>query len=669
MNARGQLKDETDSSAGEEAKNHMCGIAGFTHVAKRLPARVLGSALQSIGHRGPDHQGQFISDQISLGATRLRIMDLAAGDQPLKSPDGDVVVIFNGEIFNHQEIRSELRQVGFHFDTQCDTEVILNAYLYWGESCFSRFRGMFAIAVWVQSQRRLVLARDRMGIKPLYYCLHEGEIFFGSELKCIFAHPDVQRHICLEGLDSFLSLNYVPGPFTLVSGIVKLMPGQMLEWQYGGARTADFVAHRDDVAPRSIEDACAELDHLLFESVKEQLVTDTELGIWLSGGLDSSTVLHYAATQSSKPLKTFSITFKGSSGDESDHIHRVSRHFGTDHQEFNLSPEVDLVDAIQDLAYYSDEPSADAGALPTWFLSRLTRKHATVALSGEGSDELFAGYLTYQADRYRARMRWLPKSLRRAALACAMRLPVQDGRISFEYKAKRFLEGCLLSPEMAHVFWNGTLSQRDKEAMYLFANTDSFRAWLKQMEDCGGGLQRYLNFDQRYYLADDILYKVDRMSMAHALEVRPPFLDSRIVDFAARLPEKFKLNGNTTKYILRRLMADKLPQHVLHRSKMGFDIPVHDWFRGTLRQFLLDTVTREAVESSGLFRWPAVERLIQRHLERRENAGYQLWGLMVLLMWTQRWNIELPATEQISEVLVEDLEVVASSPQLALSSS
>lgn len=648
----------------------MCGIAGFTHVAKRLPARVWSSALQSIAHRGPDHQGQFVSEQVSLGATRLRILDLQAGDQPLKSRDGDVVVVFNGEIFNHQEIRSELQQDGFHFDTHCDTETILNAYLCWGESCFARFRGMFAIAVWVQSQRRLVLARDRMGVKPLYYCLHDGEIFFGSELKCMFAHPDVRRHICLEGLDSFLSLNYVPGPFTLVNGIVKLMPGQMLEWQYGGAHVEDFVPRKsNDAAPKTIEDACEELDSLLSQSVREQLVTDTELGIWLSGGLDSSTILHYAAACSSRPLKTFSITFKGSSGDESDPIHRVSRYYGTEHREFDLNPEVDLVDAIEELAYYSDEPSADAGALPTWYLSQLTRKHATVALSGEGSDELFAGYLTYKADRYSVGMRWLPEFLRRAALGCAMRLPVQDGRISFEYKVKRFLEGCLLSPEMAHVFWNGTLSQREKQAMYLFSRTDGFAIWLKQMEGCGG-IQRYLNFDQRYYLADDILYKVDRMSMAHALEVRPPFLDSRIVDFAARLPEKFKLNGNISKYVLRRLMAGKLPEHVLRRSKMGFDIPVHDWFRGALKQCLLDTVTREAVESSGLFRWPAVERLIQRHLERRENAGYQLWGLMVLLMWMKRWKIELPATEQISEVLVEDLEVVgSSSPQLALSSS
>jgi asparagine synthase (glutamine-hydrolysing) len=527
---------------------------------------------------------------------------------------------------------------------------------------------MFAIAIWRQSQRRLILARDRMGIKPLYYNLHQGEIFFGSELKCIFAHPDVSRHICLAGLDAFLSLNYVPGPFTLVQGIVKLMPGQMLEWHNGTVQLSDFVSPYRAAGPESIEEACEELDHLLSSSVKEQIVSDTAVGIWLSGGLDSSTILHYAAANSSKPLKTFSITFKGSSGDESEHIRRVSDCYGTDHTEFDLNPEVDLASAIEDLAYYSDEPSADAGALPTWFLSRMTRQSATVALSGEGSDELFAGYLTYKADRYSAAVRRLPKLLRRAALGCATQLPVQDGRISFEYKLKRFLEGCLLSPELAHCFWNGTHSESEKRAMYLFASQDGLRSWLGNME--GRGLQRFLDFDQRYYLVDDILYKVDRMSMAHSLEVRPPFLDPRIVDFAAGLPQNFKLHGATSKYVLRRLMTGKLPEGVLRRPKMGFDIPVHDWFRGALRSFLMETVSREAVEASGLFRWPAVERLMQRHLERRENAGYQLWGLMVLLMWMKRWNVELPAAEQVSEVLVEDLEVLgSSSPQLALSSS
>ena len=643
----------------------MCGIAGFTHAVKRLPAGVLSSALQSIDHRGPDSFGEFESPQVSLGATRLRILDLDAGDQPLRSPDGDVTLIFNGEIFNHRDLRSQLEQAGFHFKTRCDTEVILNAFLHWGTGCFAYFRGMFAIAVWIQSQRRLVLARDRMGIKPLYYCQQEGEIYFGSELKCIFAHPGVPRHLSLEGLDQFLSLNYVPAPLTLVDGIVKLMPGHLLDWHYNAAHISEFAVRRlQTQPPAAIEEASNELDALLSDAVREQLIADTPVGLWLSGGIDSSSVLHYAARHS-RQLKTFSITFKGSAGDESEHIQQISKYYGTKHTEFDLHPGIDLPDAIEEIAYHSDEPSADAGALPMWFLSRMTRENVTVALSGEGADELFAGYLTYKADRYSASMRRLPKILRRIALACAMRLPAANGRISFDYKVKRFLQGCLLSPEMAHVYWNGTNSESDKRSLCRFGNPGGLVSWLEQMAT-GNGLQRFLDFDQLYFLADDILYKTDRMSMAHSVEVRPPFLDSRIVDFAAGLPEDFKLHGNTSKYVLRRLMADKLPAEILNRPKMGFDIPAHDWFRGPLRQFLLDTVNREAIEASGLFHWPAVERLISRHLQKKENAGYQLWGLMVLLLWIKRWHIELPPAEQVLPVLAEDLEVLAS-PQLALS--
>jgi asparagine synthase (glutamine-hydrolysing) len=643
----------------------MCGIAGFTHAVKRLPTGVLWSALQSIDHRGPDSFGEFESPQVSLGATRLRILDLDAGDQPLRSPDGDVTLIFNGEIFNHRDLRSQLEQAGFRFKTRCDTEVILNAFLHWGTACFAHFRGMFAIAVWIQSQRRLVLARDRMGIKPLYYCLQEGEIYFGSELKCIFAHPGVRRHISLEGLDQFLSLNYVPAPLTLVDGIVKLMPGHILDWHYNAAHISEFAVRLLQThPPATIEGAANELDGLLSDAVREQLVADTPVGLWLSGGIDSSSVLHYAAQRSSH-LKTFSITFKGSAGDESEHIQQISKYYGTKHTEFDLHPGVDLPGAIEEIAYHSDEPSADAGALPMWFLSRMTRESVTVALSGEGADELFAGYLTYQADRYSASLRRLPKILRRIALGCAMCLPATAGRISFDYKVKRFLQGCLLSPEMAHVYWNGTNSENDKRSLCRFGNSGALTSWVQQMA-AGNGLQRFLDFDQLYFLADDILYKTDRMSMAHSVEVRPPFLDSRIVDFAAGLPEGFKLHGKTSKYVLRRLMADKLPAEILNRPKMGFDIPAHDWFRGPLRQFLLDTVNKEAIDASGLFHWPAVERLISRHLQKKENAGYQLWGVMVLLLWIKRWHIELPPAEQLLPVLAEDLEVLTS-PQLALS--
>jgi asparagine synthase (glutamine-hydrolysing) len=618
-------------------------------------------ALKGLTHRGPDHQGCFQSDLISLGATRLRILDLESGDQPLISPDGDVIVVFNGEIFNHHELRRELEGHGVRFETRCDTEVILHAFLRWGSECFSRLRGMFAIAVWVQSERKLVLARDRMGIKPLYYCRHEGELYFGSELKCIFAQPEVPRRISLEGLNCFLSLNYVPAPHTLVEGISKLRPGHVLEWRNHSVRVRSYVRKEDAApAPRSIAEACEELDDLLEKSLREQLVSDVPVGIWLSGGLDSSTILRYAANSGSARLRTFSITFKGRSFDESDSIREITRHFGSRHTELNLDESADLEDAIQKIAYYSDEPSADAGALPAWFLAQMSSQDVTVVLTGEGADELFAGYLTYKADRYAAAARRMPAPLRRAALRAAALLPVSDDKISFEYKLKRFLHGSLLAPEMAHVYWNGTFTEAEKREFFRFADAGPLAAMLGSMGE-GKGIERYLGFDQRYYLADDILYKVDRMSMAHSLEARPPFLDPRIVDFAARLPEKFKLHGGQSKYVLRRLMQDKLPPNVLKRPKIGFDIPVHDWFRGALQPMLLDTLSEEAIRSSELFRWSAVERLLRDHLERKANLGYHLWGLMVLLLWMKQWNIEPGSREtQPGEAVPAVLDQVGS---------
>lgn len=647
----------------------MCGILGYSHISGHLPPGVFTSGLDSLLHRGPDHQGRFVSGQISLGATRLRILDLESGDQPLLSPDGNVVVVFNGEIFNHHEIRVQLEAEGFQFKTRCDTEVILHAFLRWGSACFSRLRGMFAIAVWVQSERRLILARDRMGIKPLYYCLQDGEIYFGSELKTILAHPTIRRRICLSGLNCFLSLNYVPGPFTLVEGITKLMPGHLLEWQNGRCSLNSYLPRVIASTPRSLDEACHELDGLLEQSVREQLVSDVPVGIWLSGGLDSSTVLYYAAKTHSSRLRTFSITYHGRSFDESTYIKEISSRFGTQHSEFDLSPSADLADAIGQIAYYSDEPSADAGALPVWFLARMSTRDVTVLLTGEGADELFAGYETYKADRYATAARRIPPALRRAALACARNMPVSDEKISFEYKLKRFLQGSLLSPELAHVFWNGTFSEAEKQQLFLYSDSEALAAVVAGMAN-GTGLQRYLDFDQRYYLPDDILYKVDRMSMAHSLEVRPPFLDPRIVDFANGLPEQFKLRGSQSKYVLRRMMKNKLPRSVLRRPKVGFDIPIHDWFRGVLRPLLLDTLCEDAVSASRLFRWPAVERLLHEHLERKANWGYHLWGLMVLLIWMRRWNIELTSAEAtIPSRLVEVLARVGSSSQPPASSS
>ncbi len=629
----------------------MCGILGYTHHTRELAPGVLKAGIAALVHRGPDQQGSFTSRRISLGATRLRIVDIDGGDQPMRSANGDAVIAFNGEIFNHQELRAELESQGVTFRSHCDTEVVLNAFLAWGPACFARLRGMFGVAIWIESQRRLVLARDRMGVKPLYYSKRNGELSFGSELKCIFANPDVPRRIDLAGLNCYLSLNYVPGPYTLVEGIKKLMPGCLLNWQNGRMTIASYVPSAQAApAPKSLDEACEELDDLLKKSVNEQLVSEVPLGIWLSGGLDSSTVLHYAAGLSPKRLKTFSVTFRGKSFDESRYIKQVSEGYGTEHTEFDLNEDADLADMIGELAYYSDEPSADAGAVPAWYLSKLTRKDVTVVLSGEGADELFGGYLTYKADRYNRYFSHLPRRLRRAALNLARHIPASDEKIGLEYKIKRFLEGSLLPPAAAHVFWNGTFTEDEKRQFFRFASAGPLAGILAEMHT--GHLresfvERFLDFDQRYSLPDAILYKVDRMSMAHSVEVRPPFLDDRIVALAARLPEKYKFAGFETKIALRHLMRDALPPDVLRRPKIGFDVPIHQWFRGVLRPLLLETLNERSVVENGLFNSPAVRRLIDEHLHRKANWGYHLWGLVTLLLWMKRWKIEAPTLQPL----------------------
>ena len=591
----------------------------------------------------------FEASEATLCAVRLKIIDLEGGDQPMVSDDGDTAIAFNGEIYNHREIRAELEAKGHHFHSQCDTETVLRAYLEWDTECFARMRGMFAVALWTESRKRLVLVRDRMGIKPLYYHWGGDDVYFGSELKAILEHPEIPRELDLEALDCYLAVNYVPGPSTLIAGIKKVPPGHLLEWRHGKAWLERWW--RPEERPKrgpSLESAKEELDWLLGESVREHLVSDVPLGVWASGGLDSSTILHYAATQSPARLKTFSVSFAGRSFDESRYFRAIAQAYGTDHHEFDLNPDVELRSAIEDFAYYSDEPSADAGALPLWYLSRMSRRHVTVALSGEGADELFGGYLTYAADKMVRPLRLVPGGLRRLVRGALDRyMPVSDEKISLEYKLKRWLDGSHLHPDEAHFFWNGTFSAEQREQIRHGADCGGLRRLVERLGLAANGVvERYLQVDQNYYLPDDILYKTDRMSMAHSLEVRPPFLDHRIVEFARSLPERLKIRGFRQKVVLKELMRGKLPEIVLNRKKAGFDIPTHDWFRGTLRELLMDVLSPEAIESTGIFDAPAIHCLIRDHMERRINAGYHLWGLLTLFLWMKKWKVEAaPARE------------------------
>ena len=619
----------------------MCGIAGFTHITRVPDPGLIIQAIESISHRGPDGQAVFETRLVSLGAARLKIIDLESGDQPMTAENGDVVIAFNGEVYNYAELRAELRALGHQFESRTDTEVVLRAFLQWDTDCFERMRGMFALAIWRESTRRLVLARDRIGIKPLYVARRGQDIYFGSELKTIFVHPEIERRLDPAGLDCWLSLNYVPCPLTLVEGVEKLPPGHWLEWRAGQVRTDSYW--KLPFAPAlSIKQADAEqqLDLLLKQSVHEHLLSDVPLGMWLSGGVDSSTILHYAAEQSTAPLRTFSISFLGRSFDESENIARLVSHYGTVHEQLDLNPELDLAETIEEFAGYADEPNGDAGALPVWYLSRMTRRTATVALSGEGADELFGGYTTYRANVLAKWARMLPSFALRAAEKVARRWPASDEKISFEYKLKRFLAGCQTRPEQAHLFWNGTFSEKEKRRIAGMPLPDALGRMTRELAERGDTLAAYLWFDQKYYLPDDILAKVDRMSMAHSVEVRPPFLDHRIVEFAASLPDELKMAGTQQKIVLRSLMKKRLPAPVLRQKKIGFDIPAHEWLRGPLRPLLEEMRATGEKAHGGALRPGVMDACIQDHLSRRANFGYHLWGMLILFLWMRKWQIQ-----------------------------
>ena len=628
----------------------MCGIAGFTHRNRVGDSDRIWEITRSLTHRGPDEQNVWQSPNVALGAVRLKILDMEQGQQPMLSQDGDTVLVFNGEIYNHPELRRELIDQGRRFQSECDTETLLEAFLEWDVAAFSKLRGMFAAAFWTQSAQRLVLVRDRMGIKPLYVAQRRGELYFGSEVKTILLHRELTHSLDAAGLHHYLSMNYIPGPSTLVEGIEKLPPGHWMEWRAGHATVRPYW--KLDFAPDhriKLEDAKQELDGLLRDSVREHLAADVPLGVWSSGGLDSSTMVHYAAQQAPDRLKTFSVSFPGRKFDESRYFQLISECYGTEHHEFELHPGSGLADAIEEFAYYSDEPSADAGALPVWFLSKMTRREVTVALSGEGADELFGGYSTYLANGYARQLRKLPLWLRRWAGRTAGKIPVSDEKIGLDYKITRMLQGSVLDPVQAHHFWNGTFSPGSRRLLLNLQGRRRMKAGealeLPQSQampgDAVGYLNRFLWLDQLYYLPDDILYKSDRMSMAHSLEVRTPFLDHRIVEFASRLPENLKIRGGQLKYVLRELMKNRLPPAVLRRPKEGFDIPAHDWLRTTLRPLLLDTLNERTVRQSGIFSWPAIDASIRAHMERRANLGYHLWGLLVLFLWMRRWGFPL----------------------------
>jgi len=630
----------------------VCGISGFTGSLPGIgrAEAVIRAMCDAIRHRGPDDDGYYVGEGAVLGARRLSIIDVAGGHQPIGNEDGTVWVAFNGEIYNFLALRDRLERAGHRFRTRSDTEVLVHLYEDRGPDLVSELDGMFAFAIWDSPRRRLVLARDRMGKKPLHYALVGDDLVFSSELKALLRHPAVPRALSLPALARYLAFDYVPAPHTIFTGLAKLPPGHVLVFEDGRARLTqywDLPAPDDDGADGA--EAADRLAHLLDQATQRRLISDVPLGAFLSGGIDSSAVTALMARHLSTPVKTFSIGFDEPSFDESPYAREVAACLGTDHHEEILAPSV-LLGLVERLGEILDEPLADASILPTFLLSQYTRRHVTVALSGDGGDELFAGYPTYQAHQVARRLDWTPRPVLSGARALAARLPVSYGDLSLDFKIRRFLSGLGRPLPMRHTAWMGTfgvdelasLLQPDVwraiEADDVFAEV---RAYATAAGD-RGWLGTLLYLDAKLYLQDGVLVKVDRASMACSLEVRSPFLDTAVVEFASRLPARQKLRGLTTKFLLKRSLRGVLPERILNRRKKGFGIPVGLWIRGPWRDLFHDMLAPDRLARQGLLNPDAVTRLLAEHLGGTHDHRKKLWNLFVLQLW-HRAYLEAPA--------------------------
>ena len=623
----------------------MCGICGVvsSHNQEALDQFVLRRMCQALYHRGPDDHGYYADSYAMLGARRLSIIDLVTGNQPVTNEDQSVWVVFNGEIYNYREVRTRLEASGHVFRSQGDTEVIAHAYEQYGVRCVEHFNGMFALAIWDKRHRRLFLARDRIGIKPLYYWSSQTQIVFGSELNAIVTHPAVPMEIDPIALDYFLTLEYIPGPRTIFRGICKLPPGHCLIFQDGSLKIERYW----DIAPQALpqdEQGCQEaLAELIKDSVQKRLVSDVPLGAFLSGGIDSSTVVAFMSQASSSPVKTFSIGFEDESYNELPYARQVATSFGTEHHEQRMSP--DIAALAEQLAGHLDEPLADFSIFSTYLVSQMASQFVKVVLSGDGGDEVFGGYDTYVAQNLDGYYRLLPDSLRKKVVPGLLKLiPPQPAKKGLVNKAKRFVEGSVYPGSLQHARWMLFLDEGDKQTLYQpewrnLLNGDQATALLKNLFKTASrwdSLAQQQYVDIKTYLADDILTKVDRMSMAVSIEARVPLLDHRIVEFALNLPPHMKLHRGRTKIILRNTMKGILPENVLTKPKQGFSIPLKNWLRGPLRPLLTDLLSGDCIRRRGFFDPETVSAWVEEHLEGRANHSHRLWALMMFELWQQK---------------------------------
>ncbi len=628
----------------------MCGIAGIHSLEGGLPIDrgLLEAMNRVITHRGPDGEG-FYEDpgRVGLAMRRLAIIDLAGGAQPIANEDESVWVVFNGEIYNFQALRRELEGRGHRFRTRCDTEVIVHAYEEYGVDCVAHLRGMFAFAVWDAPRGRLLLARDRVGIKQLFYTVADGQLLWGSELKCLLQHPAVERRLSPAALNHFLTFLYVPAPLTIFQDLQELEAGHVLVAENGACEVRKYWDLRYDVDETRTPDETAEgLRAHLEDAVRVRLMSDVPLGAFLSGGIDSASVVALMAAHSSEPVRTFSIGYEdgGELYDERPAAREIAERYATQHREFVVRP--DLTEVVPHLVRAFDQPFADSSAIPNWYLSELTRRHVTVALSGLGGDEVAAGYERYRGALLGNHLRRLPRWLRQGVLAPLVdRLPDSRRGGQWTGRAKRFVHGLDLEFDaryFALISTFGTALRQDllspgmREQVTLDEPGDLCRRSMNGVADAAP-LNRALFCDLKLYLPGDLLTLSDRISMAHSLEVRVPFLDHHVLEYAATIPPALKLRGLERKHILKRAVADLLPPHILNRRKMGFSVPLPEWFRGELRPFLEDVLSRTAVQQAGVFEYPVVRRLLDDHFARRANYVNHIWGLLTFMLWHREY--------------------------------
>lgn len=629
----------------------MCGIYGYTSHRGQVEENLLARMGKSLEHRGPDDEGQKVLRvgelSIGLGHRRLSIIDLSsAARQPMSNEDESIWLVFNGEIYNFKELRRELEQKGHRFKSNSDSEVIIHLYEEKGTRCLEQLKGMFAFALWDGRSHSLFMARDRIGKKPLHYaCTHDG-IVFASEIKALLRHPMVSREIDLNSLNKYLTYEYVPAPNSIFKSIKKIEPGHYLlvhkgkiqSFQYWDIPLVDYP-----VVDKTEEEYIEELRAILERSVKARLVADVPIGVFLSGGIDSGLVAALVARHDQQ-VESFSIGFEDSSFDESPYAIQIAHSLNMRHhlKIFNAKELLENLHALPDIM---DEPLADASILPTYLLSKFTSQKVKVALSGDGGDELFAGYQTYQAHKLVTYYNFLPAFLKNSLKSIASHLPVSHDNVSADFRIKQFLKGTGVSSEIRFFIWMGAFIDREKKEL-LSNDCKSALRDHNTYEDIFGyinrsrltkDLERILYLSMKLYLQDDILTKVDRASMANSLEVRCPLLDQELVEFACNLPMHYKLNGLKTKYLLKKAADGILPEGIANRPKKGFGIPLSRWLTGELKDFTLDYLSERRITKQGFFHYPYIKTLIDDHFQKRNDNRKLLWTLLVFQIWHERF--------------------------------